>query len=47
MNVSELEDRFRRLMLELYNPEESARRKAIRKDCYSRAAAARHAACAS
>jgi radical SAM superfamily enzyme YgiQ (UPF0313 family) len=47
MNVSELEDRFRRLMLELYNPEESARRKAIRKDCYSRVAAARHAACVS
>ena len=38
MSADELEDRFRRLMMDLYNPAESARRKTIRKDCYSRAA---------
>jgi hypothetical protein len=37
MSVNELEDRFRRLMLDLYNLEESARRKTIRKKCYSQA----------
>ena len=47
MSVDELEDRFRRLMLDLYNPEESARRKTIRKECYNRAAATSRPYCVS
>lgn len=38
MSVGALEGQFRSLMLDLYSPEESAKRKAIRKKCYSQAA---------
>jgi radical SAM superfamily enzyme YgiQ (UPF0313 family) len=47
MSVSEFEDRFRGLMLDLYNPEESARRKTIRKKCYGRAATTSRPSCVS
>lgn len=36
MSVDELEDGFRGLMRDLYSPEQSARRKEIRKECYGR-----------
>ena len=36
MSADELEDGFRDLMRDLYSPEQSARRKEIRKECYAR-----------